>query len=106
MLLDGLLAAVNCRYGRAAALGLLVVLVILVPLAGATPPDPLWIAGIYDAADSDDVVVAAMSLDIRVEHDPVVVSPVSIVDRIPVGPVPAIPDVSLRGTQARAPPTS
>jgi hypothetical protein len=31
-------------------------LVLLVPLAHATPPDPLWIPGIYDDADHDDVV--------------------------------------------------
>jgi len=31
-------------------------LVILVPLASATPVDPLWIPGIYDAADQDDIV--------------------------------------------------
>ena len=31
-------------------------LVILVPLASATAIDPLWIPGIYDAADQDDVV--------------------------------------------------
>ena len=32
-------------------------LAALVPLAYATPPDPLWIAGIYDDGDQDDVVV-------------------------------------------------
>ena len=33
-------------------------LVLGVPLAHASVPDPLWIAGIYDAADDDDVVQA------------------------------------------------
>ena len=32
------------------------VAVALVPLAYASPPDSMWIAGIYDAADYDDVV--------------------------------------------------
>ena len=29
----------------------------LTPLAQATPQDPTWIAGIYDGADYDDVVL-------------------------------------------------
>jgi len=32
------------------------ILAVLVPLAYAAPPDPTWIAGIYDNADCDDVV--------------------------------------------------
>jgi len=34
----------------------ILVAVSLVPLAYASPTDPLWISGIYDAADYDDVV--------------------------------------------------
>ena len=34
-------------------------LVALVPLAAAGPPDPLWIEGVYDGADSEDAIVAA-----------------------------------------------
>ena len=30
--------------------------VLLNPLASASPPDPSWIPGFYDAADFDDVV--------------------------------------------------
>ena len=29
---------------------------VLLPLAYASPPDPTWVAGIYDDADYDDVV--------------------------------------------------
>jgi hypothetical protein len=32
------------------------ILAVLLPLAYASPPDPTWIAGIYDNADYDDVV--------------------------------------------------
>ena len=39
------------------ALILLAVVVALMPLAYASPPDPIWIQGIYDAGDYDDVVV-------------------------------------------------
>jgi hypothetical protein len=35
---------------------LLAGIVMSIPAAHASPPDPTWIAGIYDAADYDDVV--------------------------------------------------
>ena len=39
------------------------VAVPVVPLAYASPPDPTWIAGIYDNADYDDVVLAIASAE-------------------------------------------
>ena len=48
-------------WGRVCALALLMLLAALVPLAHASPPDPLWIPGIYDAADLDEVVVAVLT---------------------------------------------
>jgi hypothetical protein len=56
------------RRSRRQTIGALVTLTLvvgLVPLAYARPPDPLWIRGIYDAADFDDVV--ALLLDLRME---------------------------------------
>ena len=41
----------------------LLVLTALGPLASASPPDPWWIGGFYDAADYDDVVVAVTGMD-------------------------------------------
>jgi hypothetical protein len=32
--------------------------IVLNPLAAASPPDPTWIPGLYDAADFDDVVIS------------------------------------------------
>jgi len=46
---------------RRCTLPLLFVLIVIVPLADASPPDPLWLAGIYDGADSDEAVVAVVS---------------------------------------------
>ena len=47
---------------------LVVLLLLLVSglstLAHATPPDPVWIAGIYDAADLDDVVWTLTNSDL------------------------------------------
>jgi len=36
-------------------------LVALLPLAYASPPDPSWVAGFWDDADYDDVVILATS---------------------------------------------
>ena len=43
------------------SLGLLPALLALVPLASASPPDPTWMAGFYDAADFDEIVTAVVS---------------------------------------------
>ena len=40
----------------AAALPIVLVLILLPPLAFASPPDPSWVAGFYDGADGDDIV--------------------------------------------------
>jgi len=40
------------------------------PLAYASPPDPTWIEGIYDAADGDDVIVSICSAQGAVALDP------------------------------------
>src|SRR5262249_15868258 len=41
---------------------LVLVLVTLAPLASASPPDPSWIGGFYDAADGDDAILAVTGL--------------------------------------------
>jgi hypothetical protein len=42
---------------------LVLVLFALGPLASASPSDPGWIGGFYDAADYDDVVLAVTGMD-------------------------------------------
>ena len=44
--------------GRAiyTVLPIVVTLMLLPTIAYATPPDPWWIAGIYDGVDGDDIV--------------------------------------------------
>ncbi len=46
--------------GVLVAILLAVVLAALLPLAYASPPDPTWLGGVWDDADYDDVVVAAI----------------------------------------------
>jgi hypothetical protein len=43
--------------GRVALLLAIALSILLNPLAAASPPDPTWIPGLYDAADFDDVVI-------------------------------------------------
>jgi hypothetical protein len=80
----------------------------LTPLAYASPPDPVWIRGIYDDADYDDVIVMITSAAAAT-------APVLLVDlqQIPpsVGPAPpladdAVPTFSLSSLQSRAPPAA
>ncbi len=44
--------------------------VAIVPLAHATPTDPLWIAGVYDGGDADDLVWAVTSTDSTLDYGP------------------------------------
>jgi hypothetical protein len=52
-------------------------------MAAASPPDPLWLPGVYDDADFDDVVLAVLSLDgSRDDAPPVLGRPASLVVRV------------------------
>jgi len=90
------------------ALLLLLGLSVLTPLAYATPPDPSWVHGIYDDADSDDVVVQITSA--AAVATPVLVADIWLLPPCPgltaqpvEGPAPTRPFSSL---QSRAPPAS
>ena len=91
-------------WGRVCVLGTLCTLVVLVPLAHASPPDPVWLAGIYDAGDSDDVILAATSLESQGVQRFVLFSQVSLVARVVLSATSKRLDVSLRSSYARAPP--
>ena len=93
--------------------GLLLVILLgtmvpLTPMAYASPPDPVWVSGVFDAADYDDVVLLITSSGAAVDPFPLdSVQPLPI----PVATIAlaaettaAYPAVSLAG--ARAPPAS
>jgi len=86
---------------------LVLVLSTLAPLASASPPDPSWIGGFYDAADGDDVILAVTGMD----SPPL--TPVVVVEAhsIPLGHVallarPAARTVALAAPAVRAPPSA
>jgi hypothetical protein len=87
-------------------LGLLLALLGLVPLAHATPPDTLWLAGIHDAADSDEMVFAATLLEGELGHGLGLFCQVTPYARVALVLGPAWPDSTLGILEARAPPTA
>jgi hypothetical protein len=95
-----------CR--RLAAILLTVALATLTPLAHGSPPDPTWIAGLYDDADHDDAILAVTgsiaSLDRQPLHDPHDVD--FAVAFVPVVDESQHATPSLSSNHTRAPPTS
>ena len=99
-----LVTARRHRLGRVWTAALLLALVGLRPLAHASPVDPSWRGGIYDAADFDDVVQTVTALDGSVEVT--LLSSVFAFDLPVVGltSTPAPPDPLVCCVQPRAPP--
>ncbi len=81
--------------------------VAMVPLAHANPSDPLWIAGVYDGGDTDDLFWALTSTDSTLEYGPTeIVRPFTI----PLGLLPPFATgfaaLAVVAFQTRAPPVS
>jgi len=91
--------------GRLLLLGLLLTVSSLRALAFASPPDQLWVPGVYDAADYDDVIATVLSLDGL--HDaavPAIARPAPIVAPA-FAQAPAAPPAPLPASaHSRAPP--
>ena len=85
MSLARLLAWVRSAWGRAHVLGILLALLTLVPLVHTSPPDAMWIAGIYDRGDFDDVVWALIGADSVVPPVPLTGTPPLLLVGIPMG---------------------
>jgi len=68
------------------SLPIVLALILLPAIAFATPPDPSWIAGIYDGADGDDIVSLVYQT-----------SAASAPASSPVGPLPCLPGIFLEG---------
>src|SRR5262245_11979081 len=95
------LARLRSAWGRAYALGVLLALLSLVPLVHTSPPDAMWIAGIYDASDFDEMVWMLIGADTvgPSEQPPTGIAsllPVNVLTRVGVFPVVAIVGSALR----------
>lgn len=101
---DALRAVSRAVLLSAVALGL----ALLPAFAHASPPDPLWLGGVWDADDFDDVVVLACSVVKAVEapavsHDWLAPVPIALV----APALEAAPAAPLRTSlRSRAPPVA
>jgi hypothetical protein len=94
-------------FGPLILLALVPALVVLTPLAYASPPDPVWVEGFFDDYDHDDVVVfitsaGAVFTAFPLDHEtaPAPADPVS------QGEEPPAQDRTFSGSTPRAPPAS
>src|SRR5215510_6087699 len=94
---DALLAHVGGRWRTVCVRGLPVLLFAILPLAEASPPDPLWVRGMYDGADLDGVVaviaataVVGRNVLLLVDHTVIAGDAVLLTDRASL-PRPALP---------------
>ena len=74
--------------------------------AHASPPDPIWLPGIYDNADYDDVI-GLLTDTAAVRELPQVTADPACLGFGPVlsGPASVVPDAFLLGFRLRSPPT-
>jgi hypothetical protein len=92
---------------RLLALLLLACLAGFSALAHASPPDPLWLAGLYDNADYDDVV-ALLSDTTAVGTSPLLTIHRAhpVLSLLPSGATPAPHDASFLAFHLRSPPSA
>ena len=105
MSLARVLARLRSWRGRAYVFGVLFALVALVPLAHTSPTDPLWIAGIYDAGDFDEVVWALTSADSVCPPTRLVETPRLLVAKVPTEvSVSSVVAAAISAVRPRSPP--
>ena len=83
---------------------LVVVLVAGVGLAHASPPDPTWIAGLYDDADHDDVILLLLGLDAFVVTITFSPQPAGLVEPVIIPGLTHPPARCIEAVRSRAPP--
>ena len=76
----------SARRAITASLPTVLALILLPAIAFASPPDPSWVAGIYDGADGDDVV--SLVYETSAAHAAALSHP---------GPLPCLLGISLEG---------
>ena len=85
---------------------LVVVFLALGAIAPASPADQLWIAGLYDGGDADDVIRVLSVAEAAVETPEIVVKAPSGLDPSPAEPAAGVADVTWSGPPYfRSPPS-
>jgi len=82
----------SMRRAIATALPIVLTLILLPPIAFASPPDPSWIAGFYDGADGDDIVCLVCET-----------SAISPTTPSHLGPLPCLLEMPLEGIACNVP---
>ena len=94
------------RHARPLVLVLLICHGLLPLLASASPPDPVWIPGIYDLADYDDVVVVLTDIHAIDDSSPATLTWLRAGDRgLPSAPAPLFTSASFLPCRPRSPPS-
>jgi len=76
-------------------------------LAHASPPDPMWLPGIYDGADLDDEIALITDTPVAAVSPPLIAGPAHLALRLTLaGSAPLPFDRSLLGSHLRSPPIS
>jgi hypothetical protein len=93
-------------FGRANVLTVVLLLLAVLPLAQASPPDPTWIVGIYDDADLYEAFAAVADGSALIERGALTDKAMFVVrDGVQTPDVPAnASSGSVRGIGIRAPP--
>jgi len=95
------------RTGRFCGVLLLAVVAVTgVCLANASPPDPTWIAGLWDDADHDDAILAMLAIDGVVVEPLLAVAPAGLVEALVLAEVAPAPAPHVEAPRSRAPPLS
>ena len=95
------------RVNYPAILALLACLLAAPVLAHASPPDPMWLPGIYDGGDLDDEVALITDTPVAAVFRPPVAGPARLAHRLTLaGSAPLPSDRSLLGAHLRSPPIS
>jgi hypothetical protein len=95
----------RARHSYVVGIFFLVALVVsVVCLAHASPPDPTWIPGIYDAGDFDDAILTVLSIDGATITTPLAQGPTGTWRVLPSPKVSLDPSSSFDLPPSRSPP--
>src|SRR5713101_2445262 len=92
----------SCHTGS--VLLLVVVVIAVVGLANASPPDPTWIGGFYDDGDYDDAVLALLAIDGLTSEPLIAIEPAEVVQPLHSPALPLAPSPPVEVGHSRSPP--
>src|SRR5262245_6093659 len=105
MALAFMVDGVRGRCGRLSVVSVLFILLVVLLLAHASPPDPVWVAGIYDGADYDNVVETLSATDTMIfTTRPALPGPLTASGALVAGGISFFTAISTSALRPRSPP--